>query len=144
VSRRAGRAVERTFAHAYETGGLRRLYVRGKQNVQKRATATSGGMQSGAAAQKDDGSGYATGTSRRGGAPFFRSFAPYLGYQRDPRDFALAVGFHIAPGTPSESMFWTENSMPENRRFRHGLVEDLVALWEAYEQRRAERAPNQK
>jgi hypothetical protein len=28
--------VERTFAHAYETGGLRRLYVRGKQNVQKR------------------------------------------------------------------------------------------------------------
>jgi hypothetical protein len=28
--------VERTFAHAYETGALRRLYVRGKQNVQKR------------------------------------------------------------------------------------------------------------
>src|SRR5713226_6734499 len=34
--RRRGELVERTFAHAYETGALRRLYVRGKQNVQKR------------------------------------------------------------------------------------------------------------
>jgi len=34
--RRRGEMVERTFAHAYETGALRRLYVRGKQNVQKR------------------------------------------------------------------------------------------------------------
>jgi hypothetical protein len=28
--------VERTFAHAYETGALRRLHLRGKQNVQKK------------------------------------------------------------------------------------------------------------
>jgi transposase len=34
--RRRGELVERTFAHAYETGARRRLYVRGKQNVQKR------------------------------------------------------------------------------------------------------------
>ncbi len=34
--KRRGELVERTFAHAYETGALRRLYVRGKQNVQKR------------------------------------------------------------------------------------------------------------
>jgi transposase len=34
--RRRGELIERTFAHAYETGALRRLYVRGKQNVQKR------------------------------------------------------------------------------------------------------------
>jgi transposase len=34
--RQRGERVERTFAHAYETGALRRLYVRGKQNVQKR------------------------------------------------------------------------------------------------------------
>jgi len=34
--RRRGEQVARTFAHAYETGGLRRLYVRGKQKVQKR------------------------------------------------------------------------------------------------------------
>jgi transposase len=34
--RRRGERVERTFAHAYETGALRRLQVRGKQNVQKK------------------------------------------------------------------------------------------------------------
>jgi transposase len=34
--RRRGERVERTFAHAYETGALRRLYVRGKPNVQKK------------------------------------------------------------------------------------------------------------
>jgi len=33
---RRGELVERTFAHAHETGGLRRLFVRGKQNVDKR------------------------------------------------------------------------------------------------------------
>jgi hypothetical protein len=34
--RRRGELVERTFAHTYETGALRRLSVRGKHNVQKR------------------------------------------------------------------------------------------------------------
>jgi transposase len=34
--RRRGELLERTFAHAYETGALRRLYVRGKRNVQKK------------------------------------------------------------------------------------------------------------
>ena len=34
--RQRGERVERTFAHAYETGALRRLYVRGKPNVQKK------------------------------------------------------------------------------------------------------------
>jgi transposase len=34
--RRRGEQVERTFAHAYETGALRRLYVRGKENVHKK------------------------------------------------------------------------------------------------------------
>jgi transposase len=33
---RRGELIEPTFAHAYETGGLRRLFVRGKQNVDKR------------------------------------------------------------------------------------------------------------
>jgi transposase len=34
--RRRGELLERTFAHAYETGALRRLYVRGKENVKKK------------------------------------------------------------------------------------------------------------
>jgi transposase len=34
--RRRGELLERTFAHSYETGALRRLYVRGQGNVQKK------------------------------------------------------------------------------------------------------------
>jgi len=70
-------------------------------------------MQSGAAAQKDDGSGYAMKTSRRGGRHILRSFAPYLGHQRHPRDFTFVVGLRVAPDTASRPMFSTESSMPE-------------------------------
>ena len=34
--RRRGELLERSFAHAYETGGLRRVYLRGRENVLKR------------------------------------------------------------------------------------------------------------
>ena len=33
--RRRGELVERSFAHAYETGGMRRVYLRGRENVLK-------------------------------------------------------------------------------------------------------------
>jgi hypothetical protein len=34
--RRRGELLERSFAHAYETGGMRRVYLRGRRNVLKR------------------------------------------------------------------------------------------------------------
>jgi len=34
--RRRGELLERSFAHAYETGGMRRLYLRGQDNILKR------------------------------------------------------------------------------------------------------------
>ena len=34
--RSRGERIERTFAHCYETGGMRRLYIRGRANVAKR------------------------------------------------------------------------------------------------------------
>ena len=36
LQRRRGEVVQRTFAHMYETGGLRRVWVRGHENVRKR------------------------------------------------------------------------------------------------------------
>ena len=36
LQRRCGKVVERPFAHQYETGGLRRLWVRRRENVRKR------------------------------------------------------------------------------------------------------------
>ena len=34
--RRRGELLERSFAHAYETGGLRRVHLRGRENILKR------------------------------------------------------------------------------------------------------------
>jgi transposase len=42
--RRRGELLERSFAHAYETGGMRRVYLRGRENVWKRLLIHLGGF----------------------------------------------------------------------------------------------------
>lgn len=42
--RRRGELLERSFAHAYETGGMRRLHLRGRDNVLKRVLIHVGGL----------------------------------------------------------------------------------------------------
>src|SRR5476649_116130 len=42
--RRRGEYVERSFAHAYETGGMRRLHLRGRDNILKRLLVHAGGF----------------------------------------------------------------------------------------------------
>jgi transposase len=42
--RRRGELVERSFAHAYETGGMRRVHLRGRDNILKRVLIHLGGF----------------------------------------------------------------------------------------------------
>ena len=42
--RRRGEYLERSFAHAYETGGMRRLHLRGRENILKRLLVHMGGF----------------------------------------------------------------------------------------------------
>ena len=42
--RRRGELLERSFAHAYETGGLRRVHLRGRDNILKRVLIHVGGF----------------------------------------------------------------------------------------------------
>jgi transposase len=42
--RHRGEFLERSFAHAYETGGMRRVYLRGRENVYKRVLIHLGGF----------------------------------------------------------------------------------------------------
>jgi transposase len=42
--RRRGELLERSFAHAYETGGMRRTHSRGRENILKRALIHVGGF----------------------------------------------------------------------------------------------------
>ena len=47
LQRRRAELVERPFAHQYETGGLRRVWVRGHENVRKRAVIQAAGCNLG-------------------------------------------------------------------------------------------------
>lgn len=42
--RRRGELLERSFAHAYETGGMRRVYLRGRNNISKRVLIHVGAL----------------------------------------------------------------------------------------------------
>ena len=44
LMRRRGELIERSFAHLYETGRMRRLYLRGRKNVHKRLLIHAGGF----------------------------------------------------------------------------------------------------
>ena len=45
--RRRGEYIERSFAHLYETGGMRRTHLRGHQNILKRLLIHAGGFNLG-------------------------------------------------------------------------------------------------
>lgn len=55
--RRRGEYLERSFAHAYETGGMRRLHLRGRENILKRLLVHVGGLNLGILMRKLCGAG---------------------------------------------------------------------------------------
>ena len=57
LSRRRGEYVERAFAHCYETGGMRRLHLRGQANIRKRVVVHSAGFNLGLVMRKILGAG---------------------------------------------------------------------------------------
>jgi transposase len=57
LQRRRGERTERTFAHMYETGGMRRLHLRGHQNVLKRLLVQGAAFNLGLLMRKRHGAG---------------------------------------------------------------------------------------
>jgi len=47
LMRKRGELIERSFAHLYETGGMRRLHLRGRANIHKRVLIHAGGFNLG-------------------------------------------------------------------------------------------------
>ena len=45
--RRRGETIERSFAHLYDTGGMRRTHLRGHTNILKRVLIHAGGFNLG-------------------------------------------------------------------------------------------------
>jgi transposase len=67
--RRRGELVERSFAHCYETGGMRRTHLRGHQNILKRQLIHVGAFNLSLILRKLMGAGTPREWSNRGGLP---------------------------------------------------------------------------
>ena len=65
LMRRRGEYVERTFAHLYDTGGLRRTHLRGHQNILKRLLVHAGAFNLGLLMRKAFGRGTPRGLQGR-------------------------------------------------------------------------------
>ena len=65
LRRRRGEYVERTFAHVYDTGGLRRTHLRGHQNILKRLLVHAGAFNLGLLMRKAFGRGTPRGLQGR-------------------------------------------------------------------------------
>jgi transposase len=126
--RRRGELVERTFAHTYETGALRRLHVRGKQNVQKRLLLQAAACNLALLLRKMVGAGTPRALHDVGEHLFFVLLRLISAINAIPVTSSLVVSLHGARHTASRSMFSTENSMPEIADFRHGLLGKNCAL----------------
>src|SRR5438876_306497 len=70
LMRRRGEYVERTFAHLYDTGGLRRTHLRGHQNILKRLIVHAGAFNLGLLMRHAIGRGTPRGL-QGGGRPCF-------------------------------------------------------------------------
>ena len=79
LQRRRGELVERPFAHQYETGGLRRVWVRGHENVRKRVLIQAAGCNLGLLPRRLTGGRHAP---EPAGAGSFGDFGPDRGSDR--------------------------------------------------------------
>ncbi|MEX0774252.1 MAG: transposase [Phycisphaeraceae bacterium] len=67
--RRRGELLERSFAHCYDTGGMRRTHLRGHANILKRLLVHAGGFNLSLVLRRVLGVGTARGMQDRGAAP---------------------------------------------------------------------------
>src|ERR1035441_4729001 len=121
LQRRRGELVERTFAHAYETGALRRLYVRGHQHVQRRLLLQAAGCNLSLLLRKRTGAG----TPRALRDVVTRLFSILLRLI-STRNAIFAtpdsiVGLRVAPYCIAVDVLDRELDA-RNRRFSHGLL----------------------
>jgi transposase len=81
LMRRRGEYVERSFAHVYDTGGLRRTHLRGHQNILKRLLVHAGAFNLGLLMRKAFGRGTPRGLQGRPFAPgaLEIAFATFVG-----------------------------------------------------------------
>jgi len=100
--RRRGQLVERSFAHCYETGGMRRCHLRGHENILKRQLVHVGGFNLSLILRKLLGAGTPRELKNRAGQVFSRLLR-FLGLRKAVSRIPLrspAAGSRREPSSP--------------------------------------------
>ena len=79
LQRRRGELVERPFAHLYETGGMRGVYLRGHPNILKRLLVHVAGLNLGLLLRQVIGVGTPRGLQGRAAAGVWALIGPFVG-----------------------------------------------------------------
>jgi transposase len=121
LQRQRGERIERNFAHQFDTGGLDRLYVRGKENVHKKFLIQAAACNLALLMRSTYGSGKPRAAHDRAIAAILAILAvikavagictPWSAHSRDQA--------RILPGQNTTFGFAHQ---PRSRRFRHGLL----------------------
>jgi transposase len=120
--RRRGELVERSFAHCYETGGLRRCHLRGRENILKRQLIHVGAFNLSLILRKLLGAGTPREMKNRAASLILRLFL-WVACQFSPEG-ALELGSAAAAAPPSanRAVKLHPTAIPKSGPLHHGLL----------------------
>ena len=106
LMRRRGELVERSFAHCYETGGMRQVYLRGRENIGKRLLIQAAGFNLGLLMRHHCRIGKPRCLQGRAVAVRIGSFAFVIAsHSRNGRFWAMPAAFrHFVPSAPARTI----------------------------------------
>ena len=108
--RRRGEMVERSFAHCYETGAMRRCHLRGHQNILKRQLVHVGAFNLGLVMRKLMGAGTPRELRNRFGSLVLRLFL-WLACPNQPNRTLEPATFAV-PAVPNANRFLKPRCRP--------------------------------
>jgi len=122
--RRRGELVERSFAHCYDTGGMRRTHLRKHENILKRQLIHVAGFNLSLIFRKLLGAGTPRECNNRGGVPLLL-FLRLFSLSMLPPELSKLTARFSNDQTGKVSADGLLNTLPQNRYLRHGLIEGV-------------------
>ena len=114
--------IERSFAHCYETGGLRRCYLRGRENILKRQLIHVGAFNLSLILRKLLGAGTPRELRTRAGRAFWQLLRLLTGLTTTVSPTRLLTPSNRRAARNILSLPPNSSSPTNFRQFRHGLL----------------------
>ena len=121
--KRRGELIERSFAHCYETGAMRRVYLRGRENISKRQLIHVGAFNLGLVLRKNIGAGTPRELRKRRQQLLFAFYSPLFGISKRSVTHNCVWSRSPSRKSPAQTFRYPRCRPPHSGGFRHGLIE---------------------